>query len=215
MPPDSNNLLAIFDVKALIEYGGLLLAFLLVFGSTGLFFCFFIPSGAVLFAVGMLTATGDLDHSIFTVCLILFVASFSGNIAGYWFGLKAGPLLYKKKDSRFFRQQHLVTAESFYKKYGKWALTVGLYLPIVRTFASIVAGIIRLPFQQLLLLTGIGSFAWILSFVLLGYMMGKIPFLKSWSSYIIVGFLLVVTIPLLFKVIKEFKTLRKENEKKG
>lgn len=201
-----------FDADSLIKYGGLLLAFALVYGSTGLFFCFFIPSGAILFAAGMLTATGGLSHSIFVVCIILILASISGNITGYWFGLKAGPLLYKRNDSRLFRKQHLTTAETFYKKYGAFALTVGLYLPIVRTFASIVAGIVHLNFNRFLLLTSAGSAAWVLSFVLAGYFIGSMPLLKEWSTYIIGAFILIVTIPLVFRVIKEFRKLRKEND---
>jgi len=162
------SLLIIFDPESLINYGGLLIVFLLVYASTGLFFCFFIPSGAILFTSGIYTATGGLQYDIFTVCSLLILASILGNLTGYWFGWKTGPLLYSRKDSRFFKKQHLKTAETFYIKYGWMALTVGLYLPIIRTFASIVAGMVRLSFQRFMLLTITGSVVWILSFVLAG-----------------------------------------------
>ncbi|HKB44579.1 MAG TPA: hypothetical protein VKC90_09315, partial [Chitinophagaceae bacterium] len=110
--------LNIFDAESLIKYGGLLLVCLIVYGSTGLFFCFFIPSGGVLFTAGVFVASGGLHENIFTVCSLLVLASFLGNMTGYWFGLKLGPLLYKRKDSKFFHKKHLKTAESFYKKYG-------------------------------------------------------------------------------------------------
>ncbi len=208
------TLLNIFDAESLIRYGGLLLVCLIVYGSTGLFFCFFIPSGGVLFTAGVFVATGDLHENIFIVCSLLILASFFGNMTGYWFGLKLGPLLYKRKDSKFFHKKHLKTAESFYKKYGGLALTMGLYLPIIRTFASIVAGMVRLNFLRFLLLTFTGSVIFVLSFVLAGYFIGSMPFLKPWLKYIIIIFILIVTIPLSFRMVKELRKMRKENENK-
>jgi len=208
-------LLQIFDPELLISNGGLLAVFLLVYGSTGLFFCFFIPTGAVLFTAGIFVATGGLQYNILTVCSLLILASVLGNLTGYWFGWKAGPLLYKRKDSRFFKKQHLTTAETFYNKYGWLALTLGLHLPIIRTFASIVAGMVRLRFRRFILLTVTGSFFWILSFVLAGYFIGSRPFLRPWLKYIVIGFILVVTIPLIIWMIKELKKMRKKNQEKG
>ena len=204
----------LFDPEALIRYGGLLIVFLLVYSTTGLFFCFFLPSGAVLFAAGVFVATGGLHYSIFTVCILLILASVLGTITGYLFGRQAGPLLYNRKDSRFFRKHHLKTAESFYNKYGWLALTAGLFLPIIRTFAPIVAGIIRLDLRKFILLTCTGSVIWIGSFVTAGYFIGSRPFLKPWLNYIVIAFILVVTIPLIVRTIKELKKLRKENEDK-
>lgn len=209
------SLLKIFDPESLVSGGGLLIVFLLIYGSTGLFFCFFIPSGALLFTTGIYTATGGLQNDLFTVCCLLILASILGNLTGYWFGWKTGPLLYKRKDSRFFKKQHLKTAETFYNKYGWLALTVGLYLPIIRTFASIVAGMVKLNFRRFILLTVTGSVVWIMSFVLAGYFIGSRPFLKPWLNYIVIGFILIVTIPLIIWIFKELKAMRKENKEKG
>jgi membrane-associated protein len=214
-PGNLQNILQIFDVESLIRFGGLLIVFIVVYGTTGLFFCFFLPSGAVLFATGVFIATGDLDYSIFTVCILLILASVMGNISGYWFGWHTGPLLYSREDSKFFRKHHLKTAEAFYNKYGWLALTAGLFLPIIRTFASIVAGIIRLDFRRFMLLTITGSVIWIVSFLSAGYFIGSRPFLKPWLKYIVIVFLLVVTMPLVIRTIKELKKLRKENEGRG
>lgn len=209
-----NNNFLFIDAESLIRHGGLLIVCLMVFGSTGLFFCFFIPTGAFLFTAGILVATGDLHYDIYTTCGLLILASVMGNITGYWFGRKTGPLLYRKKDSKFFRKQHLVTAESFYKKYGWLALTLGLYLPIIRTFASVVAGIFRLNFRRFILLTFTGSVVWILSFVLAGYFIGSRPFLKPWLKYIVLGFVLAVTIPLIIWTTRELRKMRKVNKDK-
>ncbi len=203
-----NYFLFLFDAESLIRYGGLLLIFLIVFGSTGLFFCFFLPTGAVLFASGIMTASGSLPQNIFTVSSLLILASILGNLSGYWFGWKAGPLLYRKKDSIFFKQKHLKTAELFYKKYGWLALTLGLYLPIVRTFSPIIAGLVKVNLRRFILLIVSGSVIWILSFVLAGYFIGSRPVLKPWLNYIVIGFILVITVPLLIRIIKEMKKQR-------
>lgn len=206
------NLASIFDVESLIRYGGMLLVFLVVYGTTGLFFCFFIPTGALLFAAGIFTATGVLHYHISVVCGLLILASVLGNLTGYWFGRRVGPLLYNREDSRFFKKQHLTAAESFYNKYGWLALTLGLYLPIIRTFVSIVAGIIRLKFRRFIVLTFLGSVIWIVSFVLVGYFVGLAPFLKDWLNYIVLLFILIVTVPLIIWVTKELRRTKEENQ---
>lgn len=186
--------------------------FLMVFGQTGIFFCFFLPSGALLFTAGVWAATGNLHHSVLTVCSLLILASFSGNITGYWFGRKAGVLLYSRKDSAFFKQEHLRVASSFYEKYGGVALAAGLFFPIIRTFAPIVSGMIKLDLQRFLLFTFIGSVLWILSFVLAGYLIGKIPFLKSYLPYVIVTIIILVTIPIVIRIMKQFKKAKMNND---
>src|SRR6476620_5093630 len=107
------NLLLSFNPEMMIRYGGLFLIMLAVYAQTGLFFCFFIPSGVFLFTGGVFVATGQLHYSLFTVCICSVLASFAGCITGYWFGRKTGPLLYKRRQSRFFRQEHLKAAETF------------------------------------------------------------------------------------------------------
>jgi membrane-associated protein len=208
------NLIPFFDAESLIRYGGLLAVFLLVYSTTGLFFCFFLPSGAVLFAAGVFVATGGLDYSFFTVCSLLILASALGSMTGYWFGRQTGPLLYSREDSRFYKKHHLKTAEAFYNKYGWLALTAGLFLPIIRTFAPIVAGIIKLDVRRFILLTFTGSVIWIVSFVTAGYFIGSRAYLKPWLNYIVILFILIVTIPLIIKTIRELRKLRKENERK-
>lgn len=192
------------DTVSLIRYGGLFLIFLAVFAQTGLFFCFFIPSGGLLFTAGVYVATGDLPYHIVIVCSLLILASLLGNITGYYFGLKTGPLFYKKKDSRFFKERYIITAEYFYKKYGNIALMAGLFFPIIRTFSPIVAGMIKLNFNRFLFFIFIGSVFWILSHVMAGYLLGSMPFLKPYLKYIIVGIIITVTVPLVVGIIRSF-----------
>ena len=200
------------DAEWLIGNGGMWILILLVYSTTGLFFCFFIPSGGVLFVAGILIGSGGLPYTLLSACCLLILASVAGCITGYWFGRKTGQLLFSRSDSRFFRKQHLKTAESFYNKYGWLALTAGLFLPIIRTFAPIVAGIVRMDLKRFLILTSCGSVAWITSFVAAGYLIASRPFLKPWLKYIVIAFILVVTVPLVIRTIKELKKLQKKNE---
>jgi len=192
-----------WDSESLIRFGGLLLLFLAVFCQTGFFFCFFIPSGGLLFTTGVLIATGQFGSSLFLVCGLLVIASLLGNLTGYYFGIKAGPLLYQKEDSRFFKKQHLVTAESFYKKYGSLAVGGGLFFPIIRTFAPIVAGMIHMNIRRFMIYIFIGSVFWISSFVAAGWMVGTLPFLKPYLPYIVAGIILLITIPILIKIARK------------
>jgi membrane-associated protein len=194
-----------FDTESLIRFGGLLLVFLAVYGQTGLFFCFFLPSGGLLFTTGIFISNGDLNDNFFIVCFILTIAAFLGNITGYWFGKKTGPLLYKRKDARFFKKSYLITAERFYNKYGGLALTAGLFFPIIRTFAPIVAGMISLNFSRFMLFTFVGSFLWVLTFISIGYLVGSIPALKNYLVYIVIAIIVFVTIPVVVRIIKEFR----------
>jgi membrane-associated protein len=194
-----------FNPELLIAYGGLLLVFLSVYAQTGLFFCFFLPSGGLMFTTGVFIASGQMSHNIFTVCALLILASILGNITGYAFGKKAGASLYQAKESRFLKHRHLQKAENFYNKYGGLALAGGLFFPIIRTFAPIVAGMIKMNFRRFIFYTGIGSVAWILCFVLAGYLIGSMPFLKPYLTWIVVGIIVLVTIPVVFRIVKELR----------
>ena len=198
-----------FDSESVIRYGGLLILFLSVFCQTGLFFCFFIPSGALLFTAGVFVATGDLQENLFVVCSVLVIASVLGNITGYGFGWKAGPMMYKRRDSRYFKRKYLDKAEAFYRKYGNIALVAGLFFPIIRSFSPVVAGIIRLNVRRFMLFTFIGSVLWISTFVIAGYLVGVMPFLKPYLKYIVIGIVLVVTTPILIGIIRKLNNPEK------
>ena len=204
-------LLLVFNPETMIQYGGLFIILLAVYAQTGLFFCFFIPSGVFLFTGGVFVATGHLQHSLVTVCISSVLASVAGCLTAYWFGRKTGPLLYKRKDSKFFRQAHLKAAENFYEKYGQFALTIGLLFPITRTFAPIVGGIIRMNINRFIILVFIGSVLWIPVFILAGYLVGIVPVFKEYVSYIMISFILIVTTPIIIRIIRELKKAGKEN----
>lgn len=203
------NLLSVFDAEALIRGGGLLLICLTVYAQTGLFFCFFVPSGVFVFTGGMFIATGQLQHSVFTVCACCVIACVSGCFTSYWFGWKAGPLLYNRKDSGFFRQKHLNAAKTFYEKYGQFALTLGILFPVTRTFAPVIAGIVRMNFGRFTLLVFIGSALWVLLFISGGYLIGSIPGFREYLPFVMTAIILMVTTPVVIRIIREFKKINK------
>ncbi|GGC14223.1 cytochrome o ubiquinol oxidase [Parapedobacter defluvii] len=194
-----------FDAEALIQFGGLLLILLAIYAQTGLIFFFFLPSGALLFMAGVLIASGSFSHSLFVLCSLGILASLLGNATGYMIGYKAGPLLYRRPDSRFFKKQHLTVAEKFYNKYGALALSIGVFFPLIRTFGPVVAGIIQLKFSRVVLFVFLGSVGWILSIAAAGYLIGSMPFLRPYLNYVVVGIIVLVTVPIVIKIIKGFR----------
>src|SRR5690606_16918889 len=194
-----------FDAESIIQFGGLLIILLAIYAQTGLFFCFFFPSGALLFMAGVLIASGSFEHSFFTLCAMGIMACLLGNITGYAIGYKAGPLLYRKPDSGFFKKQHLTAAENFYNKYGAWALSIGVFFPLIRTFGPLVAGAIQLKFSRVVLFTFLCSLGWILSFATAGYLIGSMPFLRPYLNYVVAGIIILVTVPVVTNIIRGFK----------
>ncbi len=198
-------MLLFLDAESLIRYGGIFLVCLMMFCSVGLFFCFFLPIGVVLFTVGILTATGDQIYSVFTICFLLILSSVAGGLTGYGIGRSTGNFFYSRKDTRFFRRKYLIATEEFYKKYGALALTAAYFLPIIRTFAPLLAGITGMKFQRFLIFTITGSVGFVLAFVLSGYLIGNFPVFRPWLKYIVGVFILAVTIPLVLRIIREMK----------
>ena len=201
---------SIFNPEMLIRYGGLMLLFLMVFAETGIFFCFFFPGDSLVFTAGVLTATGDLQRNVYVVCITLIVAATLGNLVGYWFGRQAGPLLFKRKESIFFKHEYLIMADKFYAKYGATALILGRFLPVIRTFAPIMAGVIRVDFRKFLLFTVVGAVIWVIPLVTAGYLLGTQPFVRENLEYIIIGMVVVFTGPIIIRFIRESKKLKKE-----
>ena len=187
-----------FQPENIIRYGGLIFLLTIVFIENGLFFGFFLPGDSLMFTAGLLCATGVLDHPFFLVLFSIFITAVLGNIFGYYFGSKAGRSLYTRKDTFFFRKSHIQTAEQFYNQYGIRTLIIGRFLPVVRTFAPIVAGIIKMPFGTFMLANIAGAAAWVGSLVTIGYYLGKVwPEAENYLGWIILALILITSIPVI------------------
>ncbi|MFD2285322.1 DedA family protein [Pedobacter petrophilus] len=209
-----NNLHHLIDPEKLLREGGFYLVVFVIYAETGLFFGFFLPGDYLLFLAGMFVATGKLDVNIALLLAGLCVAAISGNFTGYWFGRKTGPVLYTRKDSFFFKKKYLKAAERYYNKQGAFALIMGRFVPIVRTFAPIFAGVVRLDFKRFALYNVVGGVLWICSLTLLGYFLGKRfeKEINDYLLYIIIGFIFITTIPLLITFVKS-KVTSSDEEK--
>jgi len=193
------------DAQQIVHKGGFYLILFVVFAETGLFFGFFLPGDYLLFLAGMFVATGKLDVSILVMVLGLIAAAFLGNFVGYWFGFRTGPILYRRKDSFFFKKKYLKAAEDYYHKQGAFALIFGRFVPIVRTFAPIFAGVVKLDLKRFAFYNFVGAVLWISSLTLLGYFLGK-QFeteVEKYLGYIILGFILITTIPLISTILRK------------
>lgn len=208
-----NSLQHFIDPEKLLREGGFYVVMFVIFAETGLFFGFFLPGDYLLFLAGMFVATGKLDVNIYVLIIGLCVSAISGNFVGYWFGRKTGPMLYHRKESFFFKRRYLKAAEVYYNKQGAFALIMGRFVPIVRTFAPIFAGVVGLDFKKFALYNVTGALIWIASLTLLGYFLG-IRFEKEINDYllyIIIGFIVITTIPLIITFVKK-KVVSDEKE---
>lgn len=178
----------------IIQKGGLILVTIIVFLENGMFFGFFLPGDYLLFSAGLLCGTGDFDVPIMTLVGCLFGAAVVGSYIGYWFGRAVGRNLYKKEDSLFFKRKHVAQTRLYFSKFGGRTLVMGRFLPIIRTFAPIFAGVIELDFKQFTLFNILGAFVWVFGLVLGGYFLGvRFPGLLHYIEYIIFGFFAVTT----------------------
>jgi membrane-associated protein len=194
--------------ESIIHYGGLWLLLFVVFAETGLFIGFFLPGDSLIFISGLLCATKPhlLNISIFWLIIFLISSAVIGNIVGYWFGKKTGEKLFQKKDSFLFRKKHLETTKLFYEKHGGKALILGRFLPIIRTFAPIIAGVIKVDFKLFMIYNITGASLWIISLTSIAFFLGKeFPQTENYIGYIVIGLIVITTIPVLITYLKNRK----------
>jgi len=183
---------------------GLLFVIVIIFAETGLFVGFFLPGDSLLFVTGLLFAKHSLQGHIIgfiPMILLLSVAGILGNMVGYWFGKKSGPLLFQKKDKLLFKRKHLLAAKEFYDEKGPGTIFLARFLPIVRTFVPIVAGVVEMDRKKFMLYNIVGSVCWITSMMCIGYFLGdKFPILQKRIDLLIIAIVLITTLPVLIKM---------------
>jgi len=201
------------DANSILSKGGFYFLLIVVYAETGLFFGFFLPGDYLLFMAGLLCASGRIDVPLVTLLFSVMAAGVLGNYTGYWFGYRTGPMLFKKDDSLFFKKRYIVVAEEFYNKHGGMALVLGRFFPIIRTFAPIFAGVVKVDFKKFTIYNLAGGIAWTCTFILSGYFLGrKYPQLNDYLEYVILGLIVITSIPLLIAFFKR-KTTSAEKHK--
>jgi len=196
-------------IEWIIHNGGLYFLLFVVFAETGLFVGFFLPGDSLLFAAGIYVS--ELAEQFFgfhfsVIIVMVIIASILGNMVGYWFGRKAGPLLYERRETWLFRKKHLLRATEFYNEYGKATIFLAKFLPIIRTFAPIVAGIVKMNRATFTFYNIIGSICWVSAMMLGGHylqtwVLSEFHFsLKDHIEGITIAIILVTTLPVLYKL---------------
>lgn len=182
-----------FNVSHIIMSGGLLLLGTFLFAEVGLFLGFFLPGDTLVIAAGIYAKQGKL--SIASVLLVSALAAIAGDSLAYFIGRKLGPHVFKKKDSVLFRPEHIARSQHFYEKYGPKLLLVAHFMPVVRTFTPLLAGVSRMSYKRFITYDAIGDIFWAVSVSLLGYYVGsRIP---NIDHYILLGLGLAILLTLL------------------
>lgn len=188
------------------------ISLLIVFVECGLFFPF-LPGDTLLFAMGIFVATGQLDLfpgprivELALATVLLVVAAFLGNVAGYEIGRAIGPPLYAR-DGRLLKKKHFDQTEVFFEKHGNKALVIGRFVPFVRTFITVVAGVTRMDRHRFYVWSFIGALLWVISIVALGYFLGNtVPWLGHNIDYAIIAILVFGSIPMLWELRRHRRT---------
>jgi membrane-associated protein len=199
------------NTETIISTGGLFLILLIIFAENGLFFGFFLPGDTLLFSTGLVCATKPtlLNVSIYTLLYTICLAAYLGSYFGYYFGLKTGTRLYQKKDTLLFKRKYLVSAEEFFKRKGGLALVMGRFLPILRTFAPIIAGITQYDRLKFFYYNILGGTLWVVSLLLIGYFLGiLIPNSEKYLELMIMGIVIITWIPMILTYIKEKRRIK-------
>ena len=194
------------DPDHLLSSFGLLGLIVIVFAECGLLVGFFLPGDTLLFSAGLLTATGTLQVPIWVSLTLVPLAAVAGNLVGYWIGYKAGPAVFNRPDSRLFRQEHVDRSHEFFERYGARTIVLARFVPIVRTFATVMAGASRMRFRTYVLYSLVGGLLWGAGVIALGYYLGQIEFVRDTVEPliepIIIGVVLLSLIPAAVELIK-------------
>lgn len=179
-------------LKSLIGWGGIPVMTAIVFAETGLLIGFFLPGDSLLFIAGFLASRKVV--SIFWLNVILIAAAIIGDTVGYWIGNRAGPAIFNRPQSRFFRRDHLLAAHAFYEKHGGKTIILARFMPIVRTFAPVVAGAANMTYSRFVAFNVFGGIGWVFSMTMLGYWLGSIEVVeKNLEKAVIVVILLSIS----------------------
>ncbi|PYQ09160.1 MAG: hypothetical protein DMF83_04415 [Acidobacteria bacterium] len=192
----------LYNVPELIRMGGLIGLVVVVFAETGLMVGFFLPGDSLLVTAGLFAAKGDLN--IVWLNLALMAAAIVGDATGYWIGRRAGQALYSRPNSFFFRKQHLVKTHEFYEKHGGKTIVIARFVPIIRTFAPVVAGAAEMTYRQFAIYNIAGGIGWVASMTLIGYFLGRaIPDIDKHIHIVVAVVIFLSLLPGIISILRE------------
>ncbi|MFE2419585.1 DedA family protein [Streptomyces hokutonensis] len=190
------------DPNTMLDRFGIWGLLLVVFAESGLLIGFFLPGDSLLFTCGLLITAGTLDFPLWAAVALICVAAILGDQAGYVFGKKVGPSLFSRPDSRLFKQENVVKAHEFFEKYGPKSLVLARFVPIVRTFTPIIAGVSGMKYRSFLTFNIIGGVLWGAGVTLLGSWLGNIDFVHKNIEAILILIVFVSVVPIIIEFMR-------------
>jgi len=183
----------------------LLGACIILLVECGLLVGLILPGDSLLFIVGLFVANGFISTPLALVLVALSASAVAGNLLGYWAGVKVGPALFKRPDSRFFKHEYVERTNEFFEKHGNRAIVLARFVPIVRSIITAVAGIARMDYKRFATYSAIGGIIWVFSLTLAGYFLGNVDAIKNHIDLVTIALVLVSLIPIYFEVRKQSK----------
>jgi membrane-associated protein len=189
------------DIVTLVQAVGYVGLFAIIFAESGLFFGFFLPGDSLLFTAGLLASQGLFNY--YALAVVFALAAISGDNVGYMFGKKIGPKIFTRDDSLLFQKKHVERTQKFYEKYGTKTIVLARFIPIVRTFAPILAGVASMNYATFFKYNVIGGLIWGVGISFIGFFLGsRIPGIENYLNYIIVAIIATSFLPIVFEVVK-------------
>lgn len=183
---------------------------IMVFAETGLLVGFFLPGDSLLFITGLMVSTHVINMPIWLVCALISVTAFAGDQTGYFIGRRFGPAVFNKQDSKFFSQKNVSRTNSFFERYGSKAVILAHFVPVMRTFVPVAAGVGQMNYRKFVQFNIIGVLGWGTGVTLLGYFLGRIPLVADHVEYFTLAFIVISTIPIALEVLKARREHRDE-----
>lgn len=184
---------------------------LIIFAECGLLVGFFLPGDSLLFTAGLMIGTGWIDVPLWLACVLLVIAACVGNLTGYAIGRRAGPALFNRPDSRLFKREYVDKTHEFFERYGARAIILARFVPIVRTFITVIAGVGKMDFRKYAIYTTIGGVLWAAGLTILGFFLGNIAFIRENLEAMVVLIVLISVLPIGVEYLRARSQNRKDN----
>jgi membrane-associated protein len=194
------------DPNTIVKDFGLIGIALILFAECGLLIGFFLPGDTLLFAAGVLVKKGTFDQPLWLILVIEAVAAIAGNLVGYEIGRRGGPAVVTKPDSRLFKPEYVERTQAFFDRYGAPAIILGRFVPVVRTFITVMAGAGRMPFRKYATYTVIGGMFWVVSVTVLGYFLGNVAFIADHIDLLLILGVAVSVVPIAGRLLMHRRT---------
>jgi membrane-associated protein len=207
-------LASFLNPESLLDKGGLLLLALIIFAESGLLIGFFLPGDSLLFVGGFLSsdAGGNQLPALPIVAAVAFVSAVIGDQVGFWFGRTVGPSLFNRPDSRLFKQQNVVKTHAFFERHGAKTIVLARFVPVVRTFTPIVAGVGKMHYRTFVVFNLLGALLWAVGLTTLGYFLGQIDVVKNNIELAIVAVIALSLVPVAIEIVKHRREAKRALE---